>query len=228
MTTIAVMQPYLWPYAGYYRLLAAADVFVVYDCVQFIRRGRIHRNEFDAGGHTQWLTLPLAKPAYHDRIDVVRFSDDAPAQFVRRLQPFRRLRRALHALAQADPHRSQPRAGASLADFLIEQLQLTARVLGIACRFERSSRLALPAQLRGEDRILSICAALNAKRYVNVDGGRALYDARRFARHGIELRFLTPYCGPMDSVQERLGDAADIAVAARAVRAEIDRNTQLQ
>ncbi|MFZ7154261.1 MAG: WbqC family protein, partial [Bacteroidota bacterium] len=29
------MQPYLLPYAGYYRLLKA-EVFVIYDCVQFI------------------------------------------------------------------------------------------------------------------------------------------------------------------------------------------------
>ena len=57
---VAVMQPYFYPYAGYFRLFAAADCFVVLDCVQFNRRGRVHRAQLlDARGG--WLTLPLAR-----------------------------------------------------------------------------------------------------------------------------------------------------------------------
>ncbi len=55
--TIAVMQPYFFPYAGYFRLMSASDVFVVFDDVQFPRRGRVHRCEMAPG---RWLTLPLA------------------------------------------------------------------------------------------------------------------------------------------------------------------------
>jgi hypothetical protein len=45
MSRIAVMQPYFFPYAGYFRLLQAADHFVLLDCVQFPRRGRVHRTQ---------------------------------------------------------------------------------------------------------------------------------------------------------------------------------------
>ena len=59
---VAVMQPYFFPYAGYFRLFAAVDEFVIFDCVQFPRRGRVHRCEVPrSGAGREWLTLPLAR-----------------------------------------------------------------------------------------------------------------------------------------------------------------------
>lgn len=54
---IAAMQPYYYPYAGYFRLFAATDLFVIYDCVQWNRRGRVHRYMANTG----WITLPIKK-----------------------------------------------------------------------------------------------------------------------------------------------------------------------
>src|SRR3954463_1921481 len=76
--TIAIMQPYFIPYAGYFRLFAASDLFVIYDCVQFPRRGWVHRNRLlDAAGREIWLTLPLAKASRDVRIRDLCFSNDA-------------------------------------------------------------------------------------------------------------------------------------------------------
>src|SRR5436189_2877402 len=73
--TIAVMQPYFMPYAGYFRLFAASDLFVIYDCVQFPRRGWVHRNRLlDAAGQERWLTLPLAKAPRDVKIQDLCFS----------------------------------------------------------------------------------------------------------------------------------------------------------
>ena len=55
---IAVMQPYYYPYAGYFRLFAATDLFVILDDVQWNRRGRVHRYEKKCGG---WETLSIKK-----------------------------------------------------------------------------------------------------------------------------------------------------------------------
>lgn len=63
--TIAVMQPYWAPYAGYFRLFVAADLFVVFDCVQFPRRGWVHRYKDEKG---DWVTLPLQKAPRNTRI----------------------------------------------------------------------------------------------------------------------------------------------------------------
>ena len=74
----------------------------------------------------------------------------------------------------------------------------------------RASIAAPPGGLRGQQRVLAIVRARGASVYLNLSGGRALYDARAFAREGVELRFLTPYPGPTDSILQRLqGASAD-------------------
>ncbi|WP_444430711.1 WbqC family protein [Rhodobacter capsulatus] len=75
MTTVAVMQPYFFPYGGYYRLLAAADVFVILDCVQFPRRGRVHRSSLPGAG--RWITLPLEPAPRDSLISAMRLAPDA-------------------------------------------------------------------------------------------------------------------------------------------------------
>src|SRR6202011_2722341 len=81
MTTVAVMQPYFVPYAGYFRLFTAADIFVAFDCVQFPRRGWVHRNRLAlTPGNSDWLTLPIQKSDRDTRIDELVFAPDARAR----------------------------------------------------------------------------------------------------------------------------------------------------
>ena len=75
------MQPYFAPYAGYFRLAAACDVFVIYDCVQFPRRGWVHRNKLpDISGQLKWFTLPLEKAPQETAINAMRFAWDTQAR----------------------------------------------------------------------------------------------------------------------------------------------------
>src|SRR5258706_15733139 len=86
-SAVAIMQPYFIPYAGYFRLFAATDLFVVYDCVQFPRRGWVHRNRLvDASGKERWLTLPIEKAPRDTLIKDLRFSVDAREILARRLR----------------------------------------------------------------------------------------------------------------------------------------------
>jgi hypothetical protein len=192
---VAVMQPYFFPYAGYFRLFAAADEFVIFDCVQFPRRGRVHRTEV-AGldGKTEWLTLPLA---YHPRdilIRDLRFSPDARAQFDRRLACHSWIRTA--ANANADLFRSYLYGPMeSVVDFLETGLRLVTRLLGFEVPITRSSVLQLDPDLRGQDRVIAAASAVGATQYINSPGGRDLYDVATFRRRGIELAFLCPYEG---------------------------------
>lgn len=216
MTTIAIMQPYFVPYAGYFRLFAAADCFVVYDCVQFPRRGWVHRNRLpDAGGRLQWLTLPLAKAPREVRIEALGFADDAEPRLDAALRRFPALRAAdddgsalialVRALGQHSP-----------VDYLVRLLQAICRRLELERPMLRSSALAIDPALHGEARILAICEALGARGYVNSPGGGALYDADRFARRGIALRILDDYAGPTASILHRL-----LTEPAAALRREI-------
>src|SRR5438552_4363447 len=174
------MQPYFLPYAGYFRLFAASDLFVIYDCVQFPRRGWVHRNLLvDASGAERWLTLPLEKAPQSVLIRDLRFPPNAAEIFAERLRPF--------PLVAGDPASVEPLLAALFdikgtpLDYIERLLALTARYCRLPWNIVRSSTLNVPAELRGQDRILEIARRLGAQRYVNAPGGRALYDAAAFA-----------------------------------------------
>lgn len=60
---IAVMQPYIFPYLGYYQLVNISDTFILYDDVNFIKGGYINRNNILVDRAAQRFTLPV--PGHH-------------------------------------------------------------------------------------------------------------------------------------------------------------------
>ncbi len=206
------MQPYFFPYAGYFRLFAAADVFVILDTVQFPRRGWVHRNRLpDRKGEAQWLTVPIAKAAREVLIQDVRLAEGAAGELAddtRRFPLFDAAEVRGHPLVQA-----MLRPDAALVPYLTRLLEETCQTLGISCAVKKASELADTGDTRAQDRILEIAAGLRATHYVNASGGRELYDAAAFARRGIELRFFDPYQGSDWSILYRLMTEDPSAVA---------------
>lgn len=192
---VAVMQPYFFPYAGYYRLLAMVDEFIVFDCVQFPRRGRVHRTEVPGpDGKAEWLTLPLARQSRDVLIRDLAFTSDARATLDQRLARYEWFRQADGSLAERiKSHLYAPLD--SVLGFLELGLQLVAGALQFDAVITRSSTLALDPALRGQARVVAAAAAAGASYYVNAPGGVSLYDADTFARSNIELSFLCPYEG---------------------------------
>jgi hypothetical protein len=221
---IAVMQPYFLPYAGYFRLFHQVDEFVIYDCVQFPRRGRVHRTEVPGpSGATEWLTLPLAYQSRESRIMDLRFAADARERFDERLARLSWLGSSqgpgaarIRDLLQA------PFDG--VVDFLERGLRTVCELLGLPFVVTRSSWLGIPPSIRGQDRVIAVAVARGATRYVNAPGGLDLYDAAAFERHGIELRFLAPYDGRHRFLLADLvaGEPAEIAADVRATSRLID------
>lgn len=204
--TVSIMQPYLLPYAGYYRLLKA-QVFVIYDCVQFIRRGRIHRNELlNRNGQYDWFTLPIEKPGFHDRIDYVRFVTEWESELRSRAQAFPSFATAIERFPSLNCLFEV--RDLDLIDYLERQLIATRDLLGLPARIIRSSSLNIPESLKGQDRILEICRQLNATDYVNVPGGVTLYQPEVFRGAGIELHILTDYKLGYESMLDLLATKA--------------------
>lgn len=200
--TVAIMQPYFLPYAGYFRLFAASDLFVIYDCVQFPRRGWVHRNRLvDARGVERWVTLPLAKAPRHVLIRDLRFPHDASDLLAGRLRPFR-LETEDHEVQEILAATREVRG--SPIDYLEQLLKSVVTYLGLRWSVMRSSALQVPTGMRGQQRILEIARRLGAARYVNSPGGTKLYDYNTFAEAGMELCFLDQYRGPSSSILTRL------------------------
>jgi len=206
---IAVMQPYFFPYAGYYRLFAQVDEFVLFDCVQFPRTGRVHRSEVAPGS---WLTLPLARQSREVLIRDLEFAPGARAEFDRRLAALPWLAQAHGDVAeQLRAYLRAPLPG--VVDFLETGLKLVNSLLGIDTPILRSSSLVIPPELRGQERIIAIARARDARTYLNPPGGRALYQPEAFADAGLALEFLPDYEGPHRHLLPALarGDAPAIA-----------------
>jgi hypothetical protein len=201
--TVSIMQPYFFPYAGYFRLFAASDLFVIYDCVQFPRRGWVHRNKLiDTSGEPRWLTLPLEKARQDVLIRDLRFPPNAAEELAERLRPFPLTVAATpdteHIVAALRDVRGTP------LEYIERLLELTVGYCDLPWRTVRSSTLGVPPEIRGQDRIVEIARRLGATCYVNASGGRDLYDAAAFDKTGIELRFLAEYQGPTASILQRM------------------------
>jgi WbqC-like protein family len=192
---VAVMQPYLYPYAGYFRLMAAAETFVVYDDVQFPRRGRVHRCELPGeGASSRWLTLPIRRAPRETAIRDVAFADGARAALDERLRSMAWLAAGRGPLAERVREHLYGELTTPAA-FVESALRLVADALELPVRFVRTSDLRIEPSLRGQDRVLALVEGVGGRTYVNAPNGRGLYDARVFAERGIALRFLEPYDG---------------------------------
>ncbi|MFJ2988288.1 WbqC family protein [Collimonas sp. NPDC087041] len=201
---LALMQPYLFPYIGYFQLVAAADKFVFYDDVNFIKNGWINRNRLMLDGDIRYITVPLAGASPAKKINEVL------------MQPRERWLRKLlesirHAYAKA-PHYQR------VSELIHEILHVDAthvsqiasrgvieisRYLDLGTTFAMTSTVYRNSELRGAQRVLDICAQERASTYLNLPGGRALYDAEEFAAAGIDLSYIEPNLGPYPQFGKR-------------------------
>jgi hypothetical protein len=190
---LAIMQPYFLPYIGYFQLMSAVDKLVLLDDVNFINRGWINRNRIAVNGEPHWLTLPLKKASQNRLINEIEILDEPLWK--------RKMMRTVEASYGSAPFATQvlplfsnmlEDARGLLSGFLFRHLQKVADYLHLETRIEATSAIYPKEGRTGEDRILDICQREGATNYVNLPGGRDLYDAESFASSGIELLFLEP------------------------------------
>ena len=185
---VAIMQPYLFPYIGYFQLIRAADVFVCYDDVAYIKGGWVNRNFVLGHGEKQRITLALRGASPNRMIDEISIGANQRKLLESIRQNYARAPHfaAAYAVVEAVLMQSET----NLANFLDQGLRTVCQYLGLAPQWRRGSSFANTRALRGVDRVLAICQDLGATRYVNSPGGKALYDKATFAARGIELAFI--------------------------------------
>ena len=158
---IAIIQPYFFPYAGYFRLFTATDLVVIFDCVQFPRRGRVHRCELPTQfNEKKWLTLPIKKCIQHTLIKDLTFTFDAQESFETQTHSFPTF------MSGGNKELFLPslkRFDLSPRDYLIENLKDCCRILNLPFNILLSSQLNISPELKAQDRIIEICKIMGAK-----------------------------------------------------------------
>lgn len=187
---VAVMQPYFFPYIGYFQLIHAADAFVIYDDVNYIKGGWINRNFILSHGEKKRITLQLFGASPNCLINQVKVGNNRH-KLLKTIQ--QNYSRAPHY--QNVTHLIEQILGSeetNLASFLEDSLRKICGYLGLSREWYISSDLKKDISLRGQQKILAVCAEVGASQYINMTSGEGLYDYGSFAERDIGLSFLEP------------------------------------
>ncbi len=190
------MQPYLFPYVGYFQLIRAVDTFVVYDDVHYIKGGWINRNKILVQNKAHLFTLNVTGASSNRLINEVQVGSN-------RLRLLKTIYQSYSKAPQFDSifpiieeimlHQEK-----NLAKFLDHGLRRICRHLDLNPQWRISSSLQKDHSLRGQAKVIAICEELGATHYINSSGGKDLYNRDDFANKGIKLSFIQPkpvtYC----------------------------------
>lgn len=187
---VAIMQPYFFPYIGYFQLIRTVDLFIVYDNIKFTKKGWINRNRMLQNGKDSLFSLPLKNDSDSrdvcDRMLVVDFNRDKLLNQIRGaylnapyfVQTFALIEQVVWNEEQ------------NLFRFIHRSIIKTCQHLGLTTEIRVSSDIAIDHDLKNQDKVLAICEAIGAKTYVNAIGGTELYSKGEFLARGVELKFV--------------------------------------
>ena len=190
------MQPYFFPYLGYFDLINCADKWIVFDTVQYIRHGWINRNRIHHPKEGwQYIIVPLRKHAYDTAIKGVEIDhgQDWKQRIIGQLQHYKKVAPYFHATMELVEGclASEEVLISRLNVFILDQV-----CTRLGLHFERSffseMDLGLGAIEGPGDWALRMAEELGAQEYVNPPGGANIYDACRFADHGVKLTIRHP------------------------------------
>lgn len=192
------MQPYLFPYVGYFQLVQAVDHFVFYDDVHFIKGGWINRNTVLANGQKLNFVIPCMGISSSKLINEIHVASHDS-----------KFRKTIKSLAQAYSPSAHFESGFQIInDTLLssdkrishiagESVMKVAEYLDLTCSYSYSSEIfAHTRSLGREERIIEICKELGATHYVNPEGGKFLYNPTSFKRENIQFSTITPELMP--------------------------------
>ena len=185
---LGIMQPYFMPYLGYFHLLAAVDKYVIFDDVNYIKRGWSARNNILVNGQKHLFNIAVEGGSQNNLYTQVTVIDD-----------FSKLRKTIEMAYKKAPYYKDT---INLLEevfgyedrrfnyFIKNSFEVILDYLGIKTDLLFSSDLSNNKELRGKDKILDICMLLGASEYYNAIGGQEMYDRGEFADNGIKLGFV--------------------------------------
>ncbi|OCL22930.1 hypothetical protein A9G07_07665 [Gilliamella sp. wkB72] len=188
---IGIMQPYFFPYMGYWQLINAVDKYVIYDDVNFIKNGWINRNNILLNGKKYLVTLPLDGASSFLLINQIRTTSKTKDK-----------EKVLKTIAQS--YKKAPyfenvisiventimNESKFICDALIYSIKSVINYLDIKTEILISSELDKDNSLSSEDKVIHICKLLNGNNYLNAIGGQELYNKSNFEKQNLQLSFL--------------------------------------
>lgn len=187
---LAIMQPYIFPYIGYFQLINASDLFIIYDNIQYTKKGWINRNRFLQNGKDALFSIPLKKDS--DFLDVRE----------RELSPdFKRIKlvNQMKTAYQRAPYfevtfplfeEIVSYDNPNLFHFIYNSIVKICHHLRINTQIAISSNFSIDHSLKNQSKVIALCEEGGARTYINPIGGIELYSKEVFRARGIDLQFI--------------------------------------
>jgi hypothetical protein len=187
---LAIMQPYVFPYLGYFQLINAVDKFIILDDVNYITRGWINRNRILVNGKEYLFSIPVNKCSQNKLISESEFANNTwKIKFLKTIE---------HSYSKAPFYKDSYGVISSIlsinenniSNWLYAQINLICKYLKIETEITESSRVYCNRHLKAQERIIDICNQERTEIYINPIGGRELYNSDDFTKNNIKLFFL--------------------------------------
>ena len=186
---LGIMQPYFLPYIGYFQLINAVDKYVIYDDVNFIKRGWINRNNILLCEKSFLFTLALLEASQNKLInEIFVYSDQS------------KLLKTIHTAYKKAPQffsvfpmveKIFEYENKNLARYVGNSIIQIADYLRLETEFIYSSDIkGKDSLLKAQNKVLNICNVLGASKYINAIGGMVLYDKESFKKKDIDVFFI--------------------------------------
>ncbi|WP_318443298.1 WbqC family protein [Photobacterium leiognathi] len=186
---LAVMQPYLFPYIGYYQLAYCSDMFVFYDDVTYIKNGYINRNSVLTKNGRQLFTLPVNNASSFTLIKDLDFSNN--------------VKKILSSIQQAyskAPYFSDvypivekilKSENRNVAYMTSQSIIEVFKYLEVDFKYTYSSLVEYDNTQDAKNKLYQFCDIFNSNEYINTIGGKELYHKDDFIEQGINLGFIS-------------------------------------
>lgn len=189
---LAIMQPYFFPYVGYFNLIGSVDKFVFYTDVNFIKGGWINRNRLFLSGDVKYFTIPLSGSSPNLKIEDICTQPkmlwekkmlESIKQSYSKAPNFKSTFDLIKDVIDTD--------STHVSTFAINSVIKCSDRLGFSTKFVASSSVYNNEHLIGVERVLDICRQEQADEYINLPGGRELYNSDLFVGKGVGLDFIS-------------------------------------
>jgi hypothetical protein len=185
---LAIMQPYFFPYIGYFQLINAVDTFIIYDDVNYIKNGWINRNNILLAGGKHLFTIALKGASSFRLIKDISVGSNRGKVLKTIFQSY--CKAPFFEDAYPIVEASINFGDNNLAIYIFNSITRITEYLDIKTNIVMSSSIEKDDSLKGAEKVIHICKLMNANAYINAVGGQHLYSKADFKTNNVDLFFI--------------------------------------
>lgn len=193
---VALMQPYFFPYIGYFQLINEVDEFVIFDNAQYIRRSWITRNRLlNAHKESTFINVPVCKEAMGTKIKDIRINNDIQWQnkifqqllYYKNAPYYQYVKDFLSDCFTVNDSDYVSQFNTRSLKMICDLLKIDTKITVLSEKFP-----AIDTADEADEWGIKVSKALNASTYINAIGGKEFYNPEKYLNNGIDIQFVEP------------------------------------